>query len=130
MSIGGRSRHDFIVEDIAAAFICGLLGPIAFAICWGVLGVSVGKPTVLIKQRKGRIISQPSIHLAIRSTHHPLAFTDRSSGTCGMKSGDRVRYTIDGRTGVAHEFLQDGYCYVTWDDGTFGTVHWNHLVLL
>lgn len=25
------------------------------------------------------------------------------------------------------ECLQDGDAYVTWDDGTFGTVKWNHL---
>lgn len=45
-----------------------------------------------------------------------------------MKAGDRVRYAIDGRTGVANEFLPDGGCYVTWDDGTYGMVNWNHLV--
>jgi hypothetical protein len=41
--------------------------------------------------------------------------------------GERVRYTIDGRTGVADEFLSDGDTFVTWDDGTFGNVKWNHL---
>lgn len=58
---------------------------------------------------------------------HPYAFEDNKSGALGMKAGDRVRYTIDGRTGVADEFLHDGDAFVTWDDGTFGTVHWNHL---
>lgn len=60
---------------------------------------------------------------------HPLAQTERRNGACGMKAGDRIRYTIDGRTGVADEFLHDGDAFVTWDDGTFDTVKWNHLVL-
>jgi len=59
---------------------------------------------------------------------HPLAIADHSNGALGMKAGDRVLYTIDGRTGVADEFLHDGDALVTWDDGTYGTVHWNHLV--
>ncbi len=42
-------------------------------------------------------------------------------------SAGRVIYKLDGRTGVADEFLQDGDTYVTWDDGTFGTVKWNYL---
>ena len=44
-----------------------------------------------------------------------------------MEAGDRVRYGIDGRTGIADEFLHDGDAFVTWDDGTFGTVKWSHL---
>lgn len=48
-------------------------------------------------------------------------------GAMGMLAGDRVRYTIDGRTGVADEFTHDGDAFITWDDGTFGTVKWNHL---
>jgi hypothetical protein len=60
---------------------------------------------------------------------HPLALTDHPNGANGMKAGDHVRYTIDGRTGVADEFLPDGDAFITWDDGSYGTVHWNHLVL-
>ncbi len=58
---------------------------------------------------------------------HPLALKDHPNGARGMKAGDRVRYILDGRTGVADEFLSDGDAFVTWDDGTFDTVHWNHL---
>lgn len=58
---------------------------------------------------------------------HPLALTDKPTSARGMTAGDPVRYTIDGRTGVADEFLHDGDCFVTWDDGTFGCVKWNHL---
>jgi hypothetical protein len=58
---------------------------------------------------------------------HPLAQTEHKNGANGMKAGDRVCYTIDGRTGIADEFLHDGDAFVTWDDGTFGTVKWYHL---
>ena len=34
----------------------------------------------------------------------------------GMKASDRVRHTVDGRTGVADEFLHDGDAFMTWDD--------------
>lgn len=57
---------------------------------------------------------------------HPMALPNKS-GACGMKAGDRVIYTIDGRTGIADEFLQDGDTFVVWDDGSFDTVKWNHL---
>jgi hypothetical protein len=36
-------------------------------------------------------------------------------------------YLIDGRTGTLDECLHDGDAFVTWDDGTFGTVRWYHL---
>jgi len=58
---------------------------------------------------------------------HPFAQTDKRNGANGMKAGDHVRYLIDGRTGIADEFLHDGDCFITWDDGSFGTVKWNHL---
>jgi len=58
---------------------------------------------------------------------HPLAFPGNRSGAFGMKNGDRVRYRIDGRCGIADEFTHDGETYITWDDGTFGIVGWNHL---
>lgn len=45
-----------------------------------------------------------------------------------MKAGDRVTYSIDGRSGVADEFLHDGDAFVSFDDGKFETVKWNHLV--
>lgn len=63
---------------------------------------------------------------------HPFAFSgNKSGGNSGTRSevsaGDRIRCDITGRTGVLDECLQDGDAYVTWDDGTFGTVKWNHL---
>lgn len=65
---------------------------------------------------------------------HPFAFTDpdfRSGGTNKngqqMQNGDRVRCMLTGKTGVADEFLSDGDTFVSWDDGTFGTVKWHHL---
>jgi hypothetical protein len=59
---------------------------------------------------------------------HPLALTGHPNGANGMKAGDRILYTIDGRTGIADEFLPDGDAFVTWDDGSYETVHWNHLL--
>ena len=63
---------------------------------------------------------------------HPLAFPNNcSGGNSGsiyeVHAGERIIYEIDGRRGVLDECLQDGDAYVTWDDGTFGTVKWNHL---
>lgn len=58
---------------------------------------------------------------------HPLAKSDYANGVNGMKAGDRIIYTIDGRHGTADEFLYDGNAFVTFDDGTYGTVKWNHL---
>lgn len=61
---------------------------------------------------------------------HPLALPEnRCNGACGMRGGDRIFYTIDGRHGRADEFLHDGDAFVSFDDGTFETVKWNHLVL-
>lgn len=57
---------------------------------------------------------------------HPLAAPSRS-GAFDMRAGDRVRSAIDGRTGIADEFFPDGDTFVSWDDGTFGTVKWCHL---
>ena len=51
----------------------------------------------------------------------------RKSGANGMKEGDRVVYEIDGRAGKAGEFLQDGDCQVTFDDGSIKMVKWNNL---
>ena len=59
---------------------------------------------------------------------HPLALTGHRNGANGMKAGDRVIYTIDGRCGVADEFLHDGDAFVTFDDGSYETVKWNHLL--
>lgn len=58
---------------------------------------------------------------------HPFAMTHHKNGANGMKAGDRIIYTIDSRSGVADEFLHDGDAFVTWDDGSYGTVKWNHL---
>lgn len=57
---------------------------------------------------------------------HPLAIRGNQSGANGMCAGDRVRH-IDGRTGIADEFLHDGDALITWDDGTFGEVKWKNL---
>lgn len=53
---------------------------------------------------------------------HPLARPGNRSGALGMKAGDRIRMLA--RTGTADEFLQDGDCLVTWDDGEHGIVKW------
>lgn len=54
---------------------------------------------------------------------------ERKSGANGMKVGDRVVYTLNGRRGVANEFLQDGDAEVSFDDGQPPhTVKWNYLV--
>lgn len=63
---------------------------------------------------------------------HPFAIPgNRSGGNSGsprqVSSGDRIIYDLDGRCGTLDECLQDGDAFVTWDDGTFGTVKWNHL---
>jgi hypothetical protein len=62
---------------------------------------------------------------------HPLAIKSDSGGNSGawneVHSGDRIIYLIDGRTGILDECLHDGEAFVTWDDGTFGTVNWYHL---
>lgn len=60
---------------------------------------------------------------------HPLAFRDNKSGAYDMTAGDRIVYTIDGRHGIADEFLSDGDTFVTFDDGRCETVKCNHLVL-
>lgn len=64
---------------------------------------------------------------------HPFAFTDRKNGGTNkygqrMSAGDRVRNPFNGKEGIADEFLQDGDTYITYDDGTFDTVKWHHLV--
>lgn len=59
---------------------------------------------------------------------HPFALTGHKNGACGMKAGDRIVYTIDGRHGTADEFLHDGDAYVTFDDGEYATVKWHHLM--
>ena len=51
----------------------------------------------------------------------------RKTGAFDLTEGDRFRYDIDGRIGIAGEFTQDGDCYVTWEDGTGGTIKWNHM---
>lgn len=58
---------------------------------------------------------------------HPLAIKN-DSGANEMKSGDRIVYIIDGRHGVANEFLHDGDAFVTFDDGKHQTVKWNYLM--
>lgn len=54
-------------------------------------------------------------------------YFQNKGGALGMLAGDRVVYDIDGRHGVALDFLQDGDAYVTFDDGSKAEVKWNHL---
>ena len=65
---------------------------------------------------------------------HPMALPNSSGFTDGndvsVKSGDRVQYRFGLRTGVLDEALQDGDAFVTWDDGTYGTVKWHHLAAI
>lgn len=63
---------------------------------------------------------------------HPLTFRNKNgfqdhSGKL-VQSGDSVRYLIDGREAILDEALHDGDAFVTWLDGTHGTVKWYHLV--
>jgi hypothetical protein len=61
---------------------------------------------------------------------HPYAIGPNAepggSGAFDMQSGCRVIH-LDGRRGVADEFLSDGDALVSWDDGTFDTVRWNSI---
>lgn len=58
---------------------------------------------------------------------HPFAVTGYRNGANGMKAGDRIVYSVDGRHGVADEFMHDGDAFVTFDDGTHVTVKWHNL---
>ena len=62
---------------------------------------------------------------------HPLAIKGISGGNSGgwneVHSGDHVICLTSGKTGVLDECLHDGDAFVTWDDGTFGTVKWHNL---
>lgn len=57
---------------------------------------------------------------------HPLALPGNETGAKGMRAGARVTH-IDGRSGVADEFLPDGGAYVTFDDGFWEIVNWANL---
>jgi hypothetical protein len=64
---------------------------------------------------------------------HPFAMpNNRSGGNSGsiyeVNSGDRIYHELSGRKGVLDECLSDGDAFVTWDDGTYETVKWNHLI--
>lgn len=51
-----------------------------------------------------------------------------TNGANGMKPGDRVGYSVDGRSGVAFEFFQDGDAHVTFDgEEDLSLVKWCHL---
>lgn len=62
---------------------------------------------------------------------HPHAFKNESGGNCRawneVHSGDHIIYLINGQKGTLDECLHDGDAFVTWDDGSFGTVKWHHL---
>jgi hypothetical protein len=64
---------------------------------------------------------------AAKGAIHPLARPGNKSGAFQLNSGDRFVYDIDGRRGVADEFLQDGEAFVRFDDGTIDTIKWNHM---
>ncbi len=66
---------------------------------------------------------------------HPLAFKDNRGGfTDGngneVREGDKVLYAIGHRRAVLHEALHDGDAFITFEDGTFGTVKWRLLCKL
>jgi hypothetical protein len=59
---------------------------------------------------------------------HPLAFEGNKSGCFGdLKAGDRFVHALDMRTGIADEFMPDGNAFVTWDDGSYGTINWSFM---
>lgn len=62
---------------------------------------------------------------------HPFALKNKSGGNSGawneVKSGDHIIHLIDGCIGTLDECLHDGDAFVSWDDGTFGTVKWRNL---
>lgn len=63
---------------------------------------------------------------------HPYAIPEnKSGGNSGspseVRAGNRIVCDITGKRGMLDECLQDGDAYVTWDDGTYATVKWNHL---
>lgn len=60
---------------------------------------------------------------------HPLAFTGNKSGGGSVNAGQRFIYDLDGRHGRLDEALSDGTALVTWDDGTYGEIHWNQITL-
>lgn len=66
---------------------------------------------------------------------HPHAFKGSGNGFTdhdgnSVREGNRVLYTIDGRYAIMDEALHDGDAFVTFEDGTFGTVKWTHLMLV
>jgi hypothetical protein len=59
---------------------------------------------------------------------HPFSLPmNADGGAMDMRNGDIVRYDIDGRICRLDEAMQDGDAFVTWEDGTYDTVKWNHL---
>ena len=58
---------------------------------------------------------------------HPLAIPNNRSDAFCLRAGDRFVYDIDGRHGTADQFLHDGDAFVTFDDGTWEIIKWNHM---
>lgn len=58
---------------------------------------------------------------------HPLALTGHVNGFGNVRAGDRIYHELSHRSGILDEALSDGTAFVTWDDGSFGEVKWNHL---
>jgi len=64
---------------------------------------------------------------------HPYAISGSGGGFMdrtgeSVKEGDKVLYTTDGRKAILDEALHDGDAFVTFEDGSYGTVKWYNLV--
>ncbi len=64
---------------------------------------------------------------------HPHSFPGNKNGFHDgfdekVEEGDKVFYTVDRRIATLDEALQDGDAFVTFEDGSYGTVKWRNLV--
>lgn len=64
---------------------------------------------------------------------HPHAFPGSKGGFIDgfdekVNEGDRVFYTIDRKIATMDEALHDGDAFVSFEDGSYGTVKWRHLI--
>ena len=78
-------------------------------------------------------MTRSGIRAGTREGIHPLAFPENRSSFEDkngqwVQIGDQVIYIIDHREGILSEALPDGDAFVTWRDGTYGTVKWRHLL--